>query len=328
MTVTPIASISHRIQEGGRIRIGTSEKAKSRGGKVFDKPVKLDRFRFTSSDANALAEIAAIYGGTVQPWTHDKAAAGQYELLTEANEIKVALPPDPLGGSPIYELWDGGGRTRSCDGVTCDLVVSAGDGYEVQSVPCLCDAKGELACKVTTHLSVLLPEIKFIGVWRITSHGWNAATELPGMVAGIRQLQDRGIQRALLRVEERVQVKSGRKREFMVPVLAIDASVNALVAGAAALGSLGAGSSVSGELIAGEGAGSSLSPADDEIVDAEIVGDGVGSLADYLPADVPPGKALVFARKAAKDRGMPLPTTLEAVTDEHLISAVLDEVTQ
>lgn len=330
MSVTPIARLAHRIPEGGRIRIGTSEEATSRQGKKFDKPVKLSKFRFTSSDQAALAEIAAIYGGTVTPWA--KGAAGQFVVDTDADEIKVALPPDPLGNSPIYELYEGGGKLRTCDGETCDLVVSTNDGYEIQQTKCLCDAKGEMACKVTTHLSVLLPEIKFIGVWRITSHGWNAAQELPGMVSGIRQLQERGIQRALLRVEERVQIKAGKKREFMVPVLAVDASVDALAAGMAQIGQLGSVAHVAELTTGGDGSGSvpadPVPPeSDDEIIDAEIVGD--GCLTDRLPQGVTTNKALVAARKVTERMGTQVPSSaadLKGITDDRIISAVLDEL--
>lgn len=326
--IVPLGDIAHRLPEGGRIRIGTSEKARSTQGKVFDRPVKLDRFRFTSKDEGALHEIAAIYGGTVRPWNHDKVAAGQWELLSEANEIRIVLPNDPLGDTPIYEAYDGGGRSRRCDGETCDLVVSGPDGGEIQQVPCLCFAKQEAICKVTTHLTVLLPEIKFGGAWRLTSHGWNVAEEMPGFVAAIRQLQEQGFKRGLLRVEERVQVANGKRKEFMVPVLAVDMSLDAIAAGAARVGQLGASSGVPA-LAAGSGGtvvdeGPAVSP-DDEIVDAEIVDEST-SLATLLPDGVPTAKALVFARKVSKDHGLPLPTSLEAVTDEGVIYAVLDEV--
>src|SRR3990172_7696614 len=38
----------------------------------------------------------------------------------------------------------------------------------------------ERACKITTLLNVMLPRIPGLGVWRLESHGWNAATVLPG----------------------------------------------------------------------------------------------------------------------------------------------------
>jgi len=191
--IVPIRDLARRIPDAGRIRIGR------KGPK--GQPQKLDRFRFTSPDPAALEQVAAIYGGTVGPWSDPKAGAGQFELVTDARELRIALPPDPLGGTPIYEQWSGGGCQRRCDGEVCQTITEAVDGFDMVEVPCRCAAEGVLACKVTTRLSVLLPEIRFVGVWRLDSHGWNAAQELPGMVELIRSLQDKGIVRGVLRVE-------------------------------------------------------------------------------------------------------------------------------
>jgi hypothetical protein len=339
--VVPMRSFSMRLPEAGRIRIGTSKKATSRNGKEFDQPVKLDRFRFTSSDPVALGQVAELYGGTVLPWTHAKAAAGQFEVTTDAREIRIALPPDPLGNTPIYEMWEGGGCQRRCDGEVCETPAKGADGVELQQIPCICAAKGALACKVTTRLSVLLPEIRFVGVWRLDSHGWNAAQELPGMVELIRSLQDRGVVRGLLRVEARSQVLGGETRDFMVPVLGVDESVEALASGASRLNALGTGPGVPA-LEAGtegedqqpsadpNGNGGTPEPAspsdrDNEIVDAEIVGDD-RTLADVLPEGVSPSKALVIAQRIIREQGGEKPTALEQVTDYRVQTRVLDEL--
>lgn len=320
-----------RLPQAGRIRIG------KKGPK--GQPVKLPTFRFTSSDHLALDEIAAAYGGKVSPWSDPKAAAGQFEIITEAKELRVALPPDPLGSSPCYELWTGGGCQRRCDGETCELLVRSQDGLDLQQVPCLCSGEGVLACKVTTRLSVLLPDVRFVGVWRLDSHGWAAAQELPGMVSLIRSMQDKGIIRGILRCEERTQVVAGQTNKFVVPVLGLDESVNALASGMAQVGSLGAGS---GAPVAELGAGSSEgegnngladlatpdttsgpggSPsADDEVIDAELV----QSFADLVPVGVSDSKALVAVRDAAKARGIDPPMNIAEVTDPVLISAALD----
>lgn len=347
--VVPVRSLSMRLPEAGRIRIGTSEKAKSRKGTEFDRPVKLDRFRFTSPDPTALQQVADLYGGTVVPWTHQRAAAGQFDLTTDAREIRVALPPDPLGGSPLYELWEGGGCQRRCDGETCELIVSGPDGPDLQQVPCPCDAKSELACKVTTHLSVLLPEIRFVGVWRLTSHGWNAAQELPGMVELIRSLQDRGIVRGVLRVEARHTVTGGQTRDFMVPVLGIDESVEALAAGQARMGALSAAPAEAfGELDAGssgedaieqepagsdgtEGDGSLTSPGtpDDEVVDAELVDDDTDALVllrETATTGPKRSKALRAARGAAEAKGLVLPVEFDEIREPVLVAAALEAV--
>lgn len=337
--VVPVRSLSMRLPEAGRIRIGTSEKATSRKGTSFDRPVKLDRFRFTSPDPAALQQVADIYGGQVIPWNHQRAAAGQHELITDAREIRVALPPDPLGGSPLYEKWEGGGCERRCDGETCELVVAGPDGPDLQSVPCLCAAKEELACKVTTHLSVLLPEIRFVGVWRLTSHGWNAAQELPGMVDLIRSLQDRGIVRGVLRVEARHTVTGGQTRDFMVPVLGVDESVEALAAGAARMGALGPAPESLPAL--GTGDDIDIDPAptlgeeidglavDDDIVDAEVVeddGDALVLLRETATSAAKKSKALTAARRSAERKGIVLPLSFDEIREPALVAVALEAI--
>lgn len=217
--VVPVRDLARRIPVGGRIRIGV------KSGKAMK---AIETFRFTSQNRPALDEIAALYGGTVKPWSDPKAAPGQFEVITDANEIRIALPPDPLGGTPAYELWSGGGRQRCCDGETCEMLVNGADGIDLVQAECICFTKGALECRLITRLSVILPEIRFVGVWRIDTKSQNAAVELPGMVELIRSLQDRGLTRGLLRIESRRQVTAGETRQFKVPVLGIDASVEAL----------------------------------------------------------------------------------------------------
>lgn len=230
-SIVPIAAMNRRLPELGRIRTGAkTEKAMK----------ALSTFRFTSSDRTALEQIAALYGGTVKPWADPKATEGQHEVITEAAEIAVALPADPLGGTPVYELWGGGGCERRCDGVTCETWVKGPDGPEVAEVACICVAKGEMACDPKTRLNVILPNVRGIGTWRLETKSWNAAQELPGMVDLIQSLQSRGITRATLRLEHKRSTQAGQTRKFIVPVLGLDASVEALVAGEATVGRLSA----------------------------------------------------------------------------------------
>lgn len=286
-----------RLPTAGRIRLG------KKGAK--GQPMKLGSFRFTSSDRLALDQIAAAYGGTVKPWSDAKAGAGQFEVITDATEIRVALPPDPLGGSPSYEMWSGGGCQRRCDGETCEMLVSESDGFDLQHTACICMAKGVLECKLTLRLSLLLPDIRFVGTWRIDTHSWNAATEIPGMVEVIQSLQAKGIQRAVLRVEERVQVLAGKTRKYPVPVLGLDASVEELAAGSASIGqigpspadlpALGAGTA---EVEAAEANGFHHDHddattydhgTDDDVVDAEVVEETVVIEGrEMVPSDNPP----------------------------------------
>lgn len=325
--VVPLRDLNHRLPTLGRIRIGVKVPGTSKNGKAYERPKSIDTFRLTSHDQEALEQVAAIYGGTVKPWNEPKADPGQFEVITTANELRVVLPPDPLGGSPTYEYWTGGGADRRCDGITCARMVKGPEGTEQIEVPCLCTAEGAMACDPYTRLSVILPEVRFGGVWMLATKGWDAAQELPGMVELLASMQDRGLTNGLLKLEHRRKVVAGETRHFPVPVLALMDSMDALVAGAARFGSIGASSSVPA-LSSGEGdsestdgraPGIAASSPDDDVVDAELVDD--RSLADVLPADASASRALAIARKLGSSA-----TSCEEVRGYELVAKVLDQM--
>lgn len=317
----PIANINRRLPEAGRIRTGV------KSGRAMK---ALREFRFTSHDRTALDQVAELYGGTVQPWNEPKAAPGQFELLTVATEIRVVLPPDPLGGTPIYERWTGGGCDRRCDGLTCSTQIQGPEGPEPTEVGCLCTAAGEMSCDVKVRLNVLLPEVRFVGTWRLESKSWNAAQELPGMVDMIQSLQGTGLSHATLTLQPRKSVSGGQTKNFVIPVLGIPASLEQLAAGAARLQSLGTGGggpSLAPALGAGgtsevevvsdsadtaernpsdQGGEDKHSPPDpdDEIADAEIVDDGGAYFADPddSPVGGPPADGADMATRAQTSR--------------------------
>lgn len=224
----PLRDLGRRLPEAGRIRSG--RKVRTRSGK--EAPAALAKFRFTSKDRASIEQVADIYGGQVQPWNDSKWGAGQWEVYTDTDTVRVALPPDSLGGTPIYELWSGGGCQRRCDGVDCTLNRGAGpDGTEPDIVDCLCSTRGELACILKTRLSVILPDVRLLGVWRLETGSQNAARELPGMVDAIAAMEGRGIQRALLRLVPKKEVVKGKTKHFVVPTLGFDATPDELAAG-------------------------------------------------------------------------------------------------
>ncbi len=279
-TIVPIAQLTRRLPEAGRIRIGK---------KNGTRPTAIGEFRFTSHDETALEQIAALYGGTVRPWSDPKAAEGQHEVITDADEIRIVLPPDPLGGTPIYEMWSGGGCERRCDGLTCQKWQTGPDGPEPVDVPCVCAERGEVGCKPVTRLCVILPEVRFAGVWRLDTKSWNAAQELPGMVDMIQQQQSNGLPYGTMAIRHRRSVIAGKTSKFLVPVLGVGASIEQLAAGAANLGGLGAGGGAVAEI--GPGPTTSTPPADalpaaaaerpapahhdpdDDVVEAEVIDD-------------------------------------------------------
>lgn len=265
--VVAIRNLDRRLPQAGRIRIG--EKAPGKGN-----PRALTTFRFTSPDEIAIKEIADRYGGEARPWT-GAPNPGEWEVVTEADVIPVALPPDPLGGTPLYELWSGGGCVRRCDGETAQVTQSGPDGGELVDVPCVCSQQQNLLCKPTTRLTVVLPEIRFGGGWRLESHGWNVAHEMPGMVEFVEQLQAKGIVRAELALEPRVTKHAGKTKRFVVPVIRPGITLDALAEGGGAMGALGPGpeSLDQGALPSAVSQMAERLDPDDEIVEAEIVED-------------------------------------------------------
>lgn len=212
MSERPIV-IQRKMRELGRIRLG---KKGSRG-----QPEKLTKFRLTSASDFLLQKAAEQYGGTVRPWT-DAPDEGMFELYTEANELEVLLVPtiDDRGGpsfaySQYYELWTAGGCKRRCDGTT-ELI---------SDEACLCDPD-DRKCQITTRAQLMLPRIPSLGVWRLETKGFYAASELPGIFDLLASFAQNGRPLpAVLRIEQRSvkrQKENGsgvETRRFIVPVI-------------------------------------------------------------------------------------------------------------
>src|SRR3970040_2795080 len=98
----------------------------------------------------------------------------------------------------MYELWSGGCCARRCDAL--NEAISGG--------PCLCDAE-ERSCTPTTRLSVMLPSLGGIGVWRLDTGGINAALELPGSFGLIVKAAEGQFMPAVLRLQQRSPQEGG-----------------------------------------------------------------------------------------------------------------------
>ena len=219
-TMTPIDMQRRRPPEAGRIRIGI------KSGRAMK---AIDTFRFTSPHRKALDQLAAIHGGVVKPWEDPMANKGQFEVITDAKAIEVMVVPNGL--STGYELWNGGGCARRCDGYVVEVAVKGMD--EPQESPCICNAKGVRECDPKTRLNVVIPNIDFFGVWRLESKGWNAAEELPGMYDMISNFAEQGsLVRAHLNLEQRMKKSNGQTKHFAVPTLSLAASPDQLLSAA------------------------------------------------------------------------------------------------
>lgn len=211
----PILNIQQRMREIGRIRTGVQVATGNQGKK---RPSKLDTFRLTSESRELIDAAQAAYGGTVVQW--DNPAGGkEWEVITTVDAIDVVVPPGQAV-TQWYELWSGGGCQRRCDGETNVLDMT----------PCACPqdverrlelAKEGQACKATTRLSVMLPALPDLGVWRLESHGYYAAVELAGAAEILRMATSAGMLiPARLRLEQREKKVPGKPtNKYAVPIL-------------------------------------------------------------------------------------------------------------
>lgn len=162
--MSPIITVQRRMAEQGRIRLG--QKVATSGGRT--RPDKLDRFRFTSASQRLIEAVAATYGGKAQPWDND--GKSEWEVITDARSIPVIVVKG--GFSQWHEFWTKGGCKHRCDGEKdpAGNYCNPQDTQHLQAIE-----------KPTTRLSVMLEQIEGLGVWRMETHGWNAAAELPSM---------------------------------------------------------------------------------------------------------------------------------------------------
>lgn len=213
--MSPILDLQKRARELGRIRIG--QVVPTQSGKT--RPEKLDRFRLTSASKPLLEKVAELYGGEVVEWTPQGGGPQAWEVVTTSTRLPIMVPPQPV--TQWYEFWTAGGCKHRCDGQTnwqtgepCDL--ESNDHLEAIKRP-------------TTRLNVVLRDVEGIGVWRLETHGWNAAVELPDAAAFLAAAG--GYVNGWVSLEERKRVVDGKTNRFMVPIIEIDVTPAELMAG-------------------------------------------------------------------------------------------------
>lgn len=208
MPIDPIA-IQRRLAEQGRIRLGEKVPVGTSGK---TRPGKLDRFRFTSPNQRLITDLATLYGGTARPW--DNNGMSEHEVVSDAREIPVIVVKG--GVSQWFETWSGGGCVHRCTGVEND-----------KGEPCNPNDPAHVNAKPTTRLSLMLPELDTMGVWRLESHGYNAAAEIPMIAELAMHVGD--LVPARLQLVERRALKDGKTSRFVVPVLDLDVNTRRLV---------------------------------------------------------------------------------------------------
>lgn len=218
MPVVPTISpdfVRPRLPEVGRIRLG-----EKKGEKGY--PAKLDAFRFTSRDKALMEIVAKRFGGEVTEWASDEGP--QWQVYSQATSLEVVVPKAELAFSQWFENWDGAVCRRRCDG----------HREVIGERPCICDPDNRL-CLPTTRLNVLLPDVPGMGVWRVESHGFNAAAEILGTIELAAASGAVLLPATLMlaqRSKRRPDPKTGKveTNRFVVPVLVVNASLREMVA--------------------------------------------------------------------------------------------------
>lgn len=210
-----IITLQRQARELGRLRAGYTDASGSK-----PRPVRSKTWIVTSHAEHYVRAAADIWGGTPEKWQPLGNGAQQWRVITDTPTLDAILPPgDPL--SQDYESWSRGGAQRRCDGMTETLSDS----------PCVCRAQwGDLfhevaprdqACKITTRLNVILPEMPDIGAWRVETHSYYAANEMAAAVDVIKgAIGADALIPISLRIEQRTRVAQGQTKQF--PVIAVE----------------------------------------------------------------------------------------------------------
>ena len=232
-----VLDVQRRGQQIGRIRLG--QLVATSNGKM--RPDKLSTFRFTTASRVAADAIAELYGGEVRDWQR-----GQFEVITRKSEIGVTVPPRDQVISQWYEMWSKGGCQRRCDS----------QHEQISNGPCLCphaeDADDEQAvadaalkraglaklnppgaCKLVTRISVMIPDLPGLGIFRLDSGSYYAASEIGDAALLMQAARDKGVLLpAMLRIEQRQRIAGGKTTNYPVPVLEVLATFRQIASGA------------------------------------------------------------------------------------------------
>lgn len=238
-----VLDIQRRGQQIGRLRMGQQVKASN--GKM--RPAKLDTWRFTTASRVTADAIAELYGGEVRDWQR-----GQFEVITGKSEIGVTVPPRDEVISQWYEMWNKGGCIRRCDSQSeqisagACLCPHAEDTDDEAAVAAAARKRAEMAklnppqaCKLVTRISVMIPDLPGLGVFRLDSGSYYAASEIGDAALLMQAARDKGILLpANLRIEQRQRVAGGKTTPYPVPVLEVLATFRQITSGALEAGGI------------------------------------------------------------------------------------------
>lgn len=313
--MSPLLDAQRRLVELGRIRLGDKG---PRG-----EPRRLSTFRLTSASEPLLEAAARLYGGTVRQWK-DAPSEGYFELVTETAEIDILIPPTLTSYSQFYEAWERGGIVRRCDGRT----------EAISGEACLCDPDHRL-CDVVTRVNVMLPRLPGLGVWRLESNGWNAATTLPTTLDLLAAVGTRTFVPAVLRLEQRTAKRPGpdgkpQTRRFAVPVIDLAMTTGELVAMAVDAAAVAAPSAPQlapvdrRERVARPALPQAAEPVETEAMPSRVERPAFAPPPDIAPADFAPMEEIVSEALGEQPEPLLRGEFVRLCTDHHVTkSAVL-----
>lgn len=238
-----VLDIQRRSQPIGRLRFGV--KVKTANGK--DRPQKIETFRFTTPNPRIAHAIAELYGGQPRPWER-----GEWEVLTDQRAIGVTVPPRNQVVSIWYEMWQGGRCIRRCDsqreklsGGEC-LCPHADDPTDLEAVEAAALERARLAklikpqaCKIKMRVSVAIPDLPGLGVFRYDTSSFYAAGETLDKADLLEMARERGLMLpAEVRLETRYRSSAEGRTPYPVPVLDILNSFREIASGALAAGGI------------------------------------------------------------------------------------------
>jgi hypothetical protein len=245
----PIVDIQRRGQQIGRIRLGeqVSTGKQDKNGNDRMRPSRLSTFRFTTASKVSADAIAALYGGTVRAWN------GEHEVITKESAIGVTVPPRDQVVSQWYEMWTAAGCSRRCSGQqqvngNACLCPHASDPEDEDEVARCALKRADMAkqnppqaCKLITRISVMIPDLPGLGVFRLDTHSFYAASEIGDAADILQMARDKGIfLPAMLRIEQRSRVANGETKKYPVPVLEILSTFRQIASGELEAGGMAA----------------------------------------------------------------------------------------
>ena len=202
----------------GRIRAG------DRSGKS-KAPKRLERFRLTSDNKPRLEYAKSLgWGNEVVEWP-DAPEGRQWQLYCSVDSLTVVVP-QAAAFSQYDEIWSGAECIYRCDGTRVVKIQphkdypSFGEPDGIcEGMACVCE-EFEGRVPTVTRISLFLPELPGIGVWRLDTRGFYAGGELQGITQMLEEASRRGMYiEADLAISQRKRRSAGQSRIFPVPTL-------------------------------------------------------------------------------------------------------------